>query len=119
MKSANEFLTGIFYKNNTTKALTLTFAIVGIIYIIVSSFSVLLGFVTNENSNICYDFKTLNQTLEDINRNCGSTFLTKKGNSNEWYAFLSNVCDGKKCESKYIPIEECVFSESDGSGDSD
>ena len=113
-----DFLTRITNKNDTTKALTLTFAIVGVIYIIVSSVSVLFaalgfGYLAEENSNICYDFKTLSQTLEDINKNCGSTFITKEWNSNEWTVFLSNVCDGKKCESKYIPLNECVFGEVD------
>ena len=118
MKTPNSFITKITDKNETTKALTLTFAIVGVIYIIVSSVSVLLGLfgigaLAQDNSNICYDFKTLNETLNDIDKNCGSTQITKEYGSDDWSVFISgyNNCNGKTCEAEYIPLNECVLSE--------
>ena len=61
-----------------------------------------------EKHNICYDFKTLNETLETIEDNCGSTFITKRFGDDRWFIFKSNVCDGIKCESKYIPLDKCL-----------
>jgi len=65
----------------------------------------------NTSSTICYDLKTLNETLEEIEDNCGSTFFSKQYGSNEWTIFKSNVCDGITCSHKYIPISECLNEE--------
>lgn len=62
----------------------------------------------NKQENICYDYKSLNETLEIIEKNCGSTFFTKDYRSEEWEIFVANVCDGKKCDSKYYKVEDCI-----------
>jgi hypothetical protein len=51
---------------------------------------------------------SINETLNIITANCGSTFFTKQYRSKDWSIFQSNVCDGKKCESKYVPLQECI-----------
>jgi len=56
-----------------------------------------------------YISPNLNDTLHQINKNCGSTFFTHQFNKGEeYFVFKSNVCDGKKCENKYLTIEECL-----------
>ena len=45
--------------------------------------------------------------LDVINSNCGSTFLTKKYNDDNWYIFAQK-CKGDYCKSDYIQLEDCL-----------
>lgn len=88
-------------------------ALIGIIAILCLLIGVLVGFNVNPNPPkeeriVCYNMASLNETLNTITNNCGGTFITKKFGSNDWSIFQLNVCDGKKCESKYIKIEDCI-----------
>lgn len=57
---------------------------------------------------LCIDMSSLNETLNLIDKNCGGTFILKRFGSNDWEVFQANVCDGQKCESKYIKLEDCL-----------
>ena len=88
-------------------------ALIGIVAILCLLIGVLLGYLVNPNpakekSIVCYNMASINETLNIITTNCGSTFFTKQYGSNDWSIFQSNVCDGKKCESKYVPLQECI-----------
>lgn len=45
--------------------------------------------------------------LDVISSNCGSTFLTKKYNDDNWYIFAQK-CKGDYCKSDYIKLEDCL-----------
>jgi hypothetical protein len=47
------------------------------------------------------------ETLELIQKNCGSTYLTKKWRDPEWYVF-TKVCRGEYCKSEYVPLQNCL-----------
>lgn len=88
-------------------------ALMGIMTIELLLFGFLLGYTANPNpakekSIVCYDIASINDTLNIIEKNCGGVFITHQFNNQNWFIFQSNVCDGKKCESKYIPIEQCI-----------
>ena len=63
---------------------------------------------SEEVKNVCYDIKTFNETLWDIQENCGGTFLTHKYGSNDWSIF-ANKCNSEGfCKSDYIKLEDCL-----------
>ncbi len=58
--------------------------------------------VKSIKSDICYSWADINHTLRAINKNCGSMFITTKGNDNNLYNFRSTEKD------HYIPLDECL-----------
>ena len=62
-----------------------------------------------KNKNICYDFKSINETLNDIEKNCGSTQITHKWDDNTgWYVFKT-IYEGNKPNYNYYELGECLF----------
>ncbi len=57
---------------------------------------------------ICYDMKSLDGTLEKIDENCGSTFITKQYGIEDWFVFTSDDCKGEYCKTSYINIGDCL-----------
>ena len=75
-----------------------------------------IGFGLNKEiiyrtNTVCYDMANLNETLNTIEENCGSTFITKRYGDDNWFIFRGMVCDGKTCGTEYTPINKCVISE--------
>jgi len=72
---------------------------------------IIIGFIFGiwgKNKNVCYDVKSLNETLETISGNCHSTFITKQWNDDAWYVFNTKDCQGEYCKSTYIKLEDCL-----------
>jgi hypothetical protein len=45
--------------------------------------------------------------INTINENCGSTFITKKYGSDNWYIFTTIHKDGWS-KNEYVPVEDCL-----------
>jgi len=85
----------------------LTYGMVGLVFVFLFMFY--LKGEENPKEKVCYDYKSLNESLYKINEVCGSTFITHKwGDDITWYVFVTNICDGKKCESKYYKVDKCL-----------
>lgn len=68
----------------------------------------ILSIQLNSNKNVCYDYVGLNETLVEIQKNCGSTFITEHYNKYEWYIFDSSDCKGEYCKQSYHKLEDCL-----------
>jgi len=75
----------------------------------VAVFLVGLLYVTNslEPSQIVM-VSDLNHTLDIIEKNCGSTFITKKFGSDDWYVFAKKCIRDSYCKNEYIPLADCL-----------
>ena len=101
-----------FELEKENKNLRLNSKIIGFAFIIVFLvLTIFIVFLLLENHKITKkteiqqtNFMT---TLEVINSNCGSTFLIKKYNDNNWYIFAQK-CKGDYCKSDYIKLEDCL-----------
>jgi len=49
------------------------------------------------------------ESLEIINKNCGSTFITQKYNNPEWYIYSQNCLENGYCKNEYIKLETCLL----------
>lgn len=83
-------------ERNVFISMALTFLFILVMVLIFSS-------NIRENKNICYDYVGLNETLEEIHNNCGSTFITQKWNDDNWFIF-----DSSKRNVIYHKLEDCL-----------
>jgi len=51
---------------------------------------------------ICFD-----DVIDKIDRDCGSTFLTKHSDSDDWLVF-KKICKGEYCKSDYVKLKDCL-----------
>lgn len=80
----------------------------GIILGSLVSFNYLNFITSNENQVICYDFKELNETINKIGENCGSTFLSHTWNdTSNWYVFKTTY-ENNQPNYNYYPLEDCL-----------
>ncbi len=64
--------------------------------------------LNNENKNVCYDMKTLNESINKIQENCGSTQITHGFNDeSNWYVFKTTY-EGNKPNYNYYKLEDCI-----------
>ena len=64
--------------------------------------------LNNENKNVCYDMKTLNESINKIQENCGSTQITHTWNDeSNWYVFKTTY-KGNKPNYNYYKLEDCI-----------
>lgn len=84
--------------------------VLGIIVLLFLSISLIIN-TSKENNVICYNFKSLNETLNKINDNCGSTFITKEYDSNNWSVFKNNCNSEGYCKNIYIDLDNCLKEE--------
>jgi len=55
----------------------------------------------------CFD-GSIDQLMEQIEKDCGDTFITKKYGEDDWFVFL-NDCDSRGyCKSIYVKLEDCL-----------
>jgi len=75
-------------------------------FTVVSSFHQ-SGFNDNFEINEYNRLEIYNFMIEDIQENCGSTFLTKKYGEDRW-SVHKKICKGEYCKFDYVPLEECL-----------
>lgn len=62
----------------------------------------------NKDDVVCYDFKELNETINKIEENCGSTFLSHAWNdTSNWYVFKTTY-ENNQPNYNYYPLEDCL-----------
>jgi len=82
--------------------------IIGIFLIIlISSYYIHIESI-NKDEVVCYDFKELNETINKIEENCGSTYLTHSWNdTSNWYIFKTTY-ENNQPNYNYYPLEDCL-----------
>jgi len=53
-------------------------------------------------------FLDINEVINKIHNECGSTHITKQYGSQEWSVFKQSCIAGGFCKYEYIPLKECL-----------
>lgn len=78
---------------------------------------VLFGFFATHHNNIEQQLQSYQEDLnltfyfDTLNKNCGSSFVTKKYGDDNYYVFVNDCNKDGYCKSKYVPLEKCEVIE--------
>jgi len=88
-----------------------------LLFIVFFILVILLNHQTNsnimdsKNNNLNYNLNEINEYLNIINKNCGSTQIVHKYDDDvNWYVFVNKIYDNRN-NYLYIPIKDCLNNE--------
>jgi len=82
-------------------------AIIAIIQILTMVFVIPLYSKSSIQINNVF-YSSLNETLQIIEKNCGTPYITHRFGSNDWFVFKSVCVENGFCKYDYVPLEECL-----------
>ena len=85
--------------------------IIGLSVLIGLLFGFVFGMSINKDikrTSVCHDMFKFNETLETINKNCGSVFFTKQYGQNYFTIYKQECKEGGFCKAGYVNIESCL-----------